>query len=688
MKRKRRLPKVFIVILILVLVMLVAGFVIGNSIYNFALDPANYSYAIKDDDNSIDIKYIKDDYKNSAKKARTKSSDNQDLFGYYKQDEANHDWVMLVHGFNGIDETIPIANDLEKKGYNTLVTEKRGYGFTKNNKMSLGIKEKNDIASWTNYIKDIDNDANIYIYGLNMGANDALLSSADDLEGVEGIIVDSPIVNMDGYMDKFLRENFKYGGSMAKPILDKFMDYKLGYNTTNLGLDQSTKKSDIPIYYIFGEKDSINTKNDIKKLEESTNNFWGSQTRKGDFLGGYLNEVNVYTDKFTNLVDGGDFSIDEPTEADEIDGDLDSVFEKLAGKEFQYEGRWFNGIKFEENGKFYGLFHARVYEENEQLGGPDAFQSYCLFKGRLKRVPDAEGDVFTVADLKVTSDTGEYVALGPHERPPYKKEDLNILAPAKPTLVDQFGSEDQDYIIKFDENTFGIEKGINYKLTTNSEGKLELTGDRGIKEVGYTPEFVEFSSGLEVKESQSDKADASLDYLEGKKFSFDASGRWQTSFVFDKNGLVYGSYTSIYPPGDIISGYADRHEDACYFKGQFVKKSNDNLLLKNLKILSETDTYKVIGQSSDKIYRYEDLNILSDDKDSIEVSEFGAEKDGRSLVYFVDFPFGLEEGMEYSLSENESSKYEIDSLRNLNNKEFKAEFKELWIVKYYNPWNI
>lgn len=103
MKRKRRLPKVFIVILILVLVMLVAGFVIGNSIYNFALDPANYSYAIKDDDNSIDIKYIKDDYKNSAKKARTKSSDNQDLFGYYKQDEANHDWVMLVHGFNGID---------------------------------------------------------------------------------------------------------------------------------------------------------------------------------------------------------------------------------------------------------------------------------------------------------------------------------------------------------------------------------------------------------------------------------------------------------------------------------------------------------------------------------------------------------------------------------------------------------
>lgn len=142
MKKKSRLSKVLIVILIIALLILVAGFVIGNSIYNFALDPANYSYAVKDDNNTIDIKHIKDEYKNLAKKAKTKSSDDQDLFGYYKQDEDKHDWVMLVHGFNGIDETMPIANDLEKKGYNTFVTENRGYGFSKNSKMTFGRKER------------------------------------------------------------------------------------------------------------------------------------------------------------------------------------------------------------------------------------------------------------------------------------------------------------------------------------------------------------------------------------------------------------------------------------------------------------------------------------------------------------------------------------------------------------------
>lgn len=374
--------------------------------------------------------------------------------------------------------------------------------------------EKKDIATWTNYIKDIDKDANIYIYGLNMGANDVLLSSNEDLTDVAGIIADSPIINMDAYMDKFLRENFRYGGRMSKTILDKFMNYKLGYNTSKLALSPSTKKSSIPIYYIFGEKDNVNTKADIERLEESTNNLWGSYIRKGGFLGGYLNEVNVYNDKFISLLEDGSFELnnseamanndnntnamvstddsteDVANEEKESDShtDSDPIFDKLAGKEFQYEGRWFNAIRFEENGVFDGIMSANYPPGAYMSGDIDHNALYCFFRGRFEKVESESEDTFAITDLNITSDTGSYVYLGPKDEAPYTQDELNILGPAEPTIIHP---NMEEFIVKFDENTFGIEKGINYRLTSNQAGKMELIGDRGISEAGYIPEFIE-----------------------------------------------------------------------------------------------------------------------------------------------------------------------------------------------------
>ena len=682
MQKKSRLPKVLLILLILILAIGVGGYIFGNSIYNFVLDPANYTYVVNDENSDIDVKYIKEEFKKSAKKARAKASDNKDLFGYYKQEPENHDWVVFVHGFNGIDETIPLANDMENKGYNTLVVENRGYGFSEDKKMSLGSKGKDDVITWTKYIKDLDPEAKIYLYGLNMGANDVLLSSNQKTEGVEGIIVDSPIINMDSYLNKVLDDSFKISSSITRPILDKFMEFKMGQSADSLNVDNSTKTSHIPIFYILGLEDRVNTAGEFEELAANTKNFWGSAGRDGGFLGGYINESNVYMDKLLNVIDNGKFDLEGQTsknkisdndEEEEDNTDIEPIFDQLAGKEFQFEGRWFNGIKFEEDGIFYGLVHARVYEDNEQLGGPDAFQSYCLYKGRLERVPGQDEDVFTVADLKVTSDTGSYVVLGGHDTPPYKVEDLNIIRPAEPTLVDQFGSPDQDYVIKFDDDTFGIEKGINYTLSKNAEGKLQLVGDRGISGRGYIPEFIEFSSDPE-KEDKPAEGDTSLSNFEGMTFTFDASGRWQTKFIFGKDGKVYGNYSSIYSPGDVMSGYTDRHVDACYFKGQFEKEADDTITLKHLKVVSDTNTYKVIGQS-DSYTKYEDLNIIADGKSDVKVSEFGQEKDGRSLYYFIDFPFGLEEGMTYKIYESGGS-YHIDSSRNLDGKKFRAEFKE------------
>lgn len=673
MKKKSYVPKFLLILLVLLLIIAGAGFWLGNSIYNFALDPANYSYAVKDD-SSIDVKYIGEEYKKKAKKARVSATDKEDLFGYYQKDDDKHDWIMLVHGFNGTDETFPIASELKDKGYNTLVVENRGYGFSKQEQMSLGAKEKDDVKTWTKYIKDLDPEAKIYIYGLNMGANAVLLSSNEKTQGVEGIIVDSPIINMDAYLNKILDENFKISSSITRPILDKFMEFKMGQSLDSLNVANSTKNSDIPIFYIFGLDDKVNT-GFFEEIAADTKNLWGSAARDGGFLGGYISEANVYTDKLTNIIEDGEFSVrDELASVDEEQEISDDpIFDELAGKEFQYYGRWFNGIKFEDNGIFYGLVHARVYENNEQLGGPDAFQSYCLYKGRLERVPDQDEDIFRVADLKVTSDTGSYVVLGAHDTPPYKVEDLNIIRPAEPTLADQFGSPDQDYVIKFDEDTFGIEKGINYTLSKNAEGNWQLVGDRGISGRGYVPEFIEFSSGPENEDEPID-GDTSLSNFEGKTFTFDAGGRWQTKFIFGKNGKVYGNYSSLYSPGDIMSGYTDRHADACYFRGQFEKDSDDTITLKHLKVVSDTDTYKVIGES-DSYTKYEDLNILADGKSDVKVSELGQEKDGRSIYYFIDFPFGLEEGMTYNLYES-GDRYHIDSTKKLDDKDYPSEFIE------------
>ena len=70
---------------------------------------------------------------------------------------------------------------------------------------------------------------------------------------------------------------------------------------------------------------------------------------------------------------------------------------------------------------------------------------------------------------------------------PYTQSELNIISRAKPKIGT---NETDDFITKFDDNTFVIEKGINYSLSINPSGKIQLVGDRAMAEQAYIPEFI------------------------------------------------------------------------------------------------------------------------------------------------------------------------------------------------------
>lgn len=123
-----------------------------------------------------------------------KSHDGKNLFGrYYAHDESKkRATVLFFHGYrtSALEAFAMTARRFYDRGYDVVIVDERGH-MRSSGRSAMGLLEKDDIWSWTNYIQAMGVD-DIVIYGVSMGA--AALAYASPVLNelnVRAMIIDS-----------------------------------------------------------------------------------------------------------------------------------------------------------------------------------------------------------------------------------------------------------------------------------------------------------------------------------------------------------------------------------------------------------------------------------------------------------------------------------------------------------------
>lgn len=278
MKKKKM---IFIILAIILIVLCVIGGVIGNYFYNLALNPntdksmvfgapnnQNENVEAKDTTNTkwIDTVKLEDKHIYSNDKMLN-------LHAYCVEQENSDLWAIIVHGYcSEGKEMFDKAQKFYQMGYNVLIPDLRAHGQSEGNYIAMGWHDRLDIISWVNEIKLQNEDAQIVLYGVSMGAATVMMVSGENLpDNVKAIIEDCGYTSVEDEFAYQLKEIFNLPKFPVIPLASMVTQIRAGYRFKEASAIKQVAKSNTPILFIHGDEDTFVPSYMIHELyEEAT----------------------------------------------------------------------------------------------------------------------------------------------------------------------------------------------------------------------------------------------------------------------------------------------------------------------------------------------------------------------------------------------------------------------------------
>ncbi len=127
------------------------------------------------DEADIAIANLRDNSTNSS--IYITASDNATLYAMEYLNENSNLWVLILHGYGAYGtEVTDIGVEFYNAGYNVLIPDMRGNSLSGGDYITFGIEDKEDIATWADYIVSEDSNAKIVLHGSSMGASSVLMA--------------------------------------------------------------------------------------------------------------------------------------------------------------------------------------------------------------------------------------------------------------------------------------------------------------------------------------------------------------------------------------------------------------------------------------------------------------------------------------------------------------------------------
>lgn len=181
-------------------------------------------------------------------------------FYMLEDDEPNHLWAIVLHGYTGWkEEMYPFAYWYYKEGYQVIVPDLRCQGESEGDFIGMGWTDHYDCNLWIDYILTQDADARIVIHGQSMGAATALMMTGDAALSDHVAAVISDCAYTDAY-SMFGDKVTEWFYLPAFPLVDSARIALLlrgGYDLADASALNAVAKSNTPTLFIHGASDAM-----------------------------------------------------------------------------------------------------------------------------------------------------------------------------------------------------------------------------------------------------------------------------------------------------------------------------------------------------------------------------------------------------------------------------------------------
>ncbi len=254
MKKKRTL--------IIILTVLIFCLILGAL---FFITRYFVNYAIKSDTNGVPVKEAKkaDNYLEymsdyDFEEVEITSDDNLKLKGFiFNQEEETDKWVITIHGYKSDHNMMMVyAKSFYENGYNVLMPDLRGQGYSEGEYIGMGWLDRDDIMKWIDFIISKNEDAKIILHGVSMGGATVMMTSSMDLpDNVICGIEDCGYTSVDEIFASELKKQFKLPKAPFVKLGSIYSSIVVGYDWYEASAIKSVNKSNIPLLFIHGDSD-------------------------------------------------------------------------------------------------------------------------------------------------------------------------------------------------------------------------------------------------------------------------------------------------------------------------------------------------------------------------------------------------------------------------------------------------
>lgn len=309
--------KIMIIVFVIVLALIMLGaYIVGNYFYNLALNPKSDKSLVLDSptNRSGDIEEDNENEKwlkqVGYKKENIKSEDGLNLNGYIVEKENSNKWAILVHGYTG--NAMQMSYQAERffnMGFNVLFPDLRGHGASQGDYIGMGWDDRRDIISWINFINAKYANQEIVLYGVSMGAATVMMvSGEEDLpSNVKAIIEDCGYTSIKDQFEYQLKAVFNMSSFPILNLASIVTKIRAGYFIEDGSAVEQVKKSKTPIMFIHGDVDTfvpyymLDELYNVANCEKEKLVIPGAAHAKASDIGGkeYWNAIEKFVRKFT-----------------------------------------------------------------------------------------------------------------------------------------------------------------------------------------------------------------------------------------------------------------------------------------------------------------------------------------------------------------------------------------------------
>lgn len=179
--------------------------------------------------------------------------------------------VIMFHGYASCKSgLLPYAMEFNRKGYSVFLVDFMGSGGSSGHTTTIGFKESRDVKAAYDYIKQMNPQMPITLFGSSMGAVAIMKAIADDDLKPAQIILECPF----GSMLATTKIRFEAMNVPSFPFAHLLLGYgwiQLGFNPYAHRPTEYAKQIEVPTLLLYGAKDKRVTRAEIEEIYANLN---------------------------------------------------------------------------------------------------------------------------------------------------------------------------------------------------------------------------------------------------------------------------------------------------------------------------------------------------------------------------------------------------------------------------------